>query len=136
MLIDKVRKYSDKEKYDFNCSERMLFAASDEYGLKVPEDAMKAMASFGGGMGIESICGAATGAISVIGIIFTKDRAHATPKVRELTIEFMNKFQDKLRTHNCDELKKEYKDEVKGCGHMLDTAAIILDEIIIREKGE
>lgn len=136
MLVDKVRKYDDKIKYDFNCSERIMYAANDEYDLNISSDTMKAMASFGGGMGIESVCGAATGAISVIGIMFTEDKAHTTPKVRELTIEFMNKFKDKLRTHKCYELKKEYRNDQIGCSYILDSAAEVLDQIIKREKGE
>ena len=132
MLMDKINKYYTT-KYDLNCSEVMMYAASDEYNMNLKSETLKTMSSFGGGMGIESVCGAITGSLSVIGILFTKERAHEGDRVKKLCQEFFQKFEAKLSTNNCRSLKAEYKKEDIGCRVMIETAAIILDEIVIRE---
>ncbi len=50
-------------------------------------------AGFGGGMKIQSVCGAVTGAIMAIGLKYGKN----TTKARETIIEFLHKFQ---KAHN------------------------------------
>ncbi|MGL5244271.1 MAG: C-GCAxxG-C-C family protein [Sarcina sp.] len=134
MLIDKAKAYWNK-KYDLNCAECIMYAANDEYNLNLSKETLKVMAAFGGGMAIESICGAATGAIGTIGIIYTNDRGHESPRVKKLTKEFMDKFYEELGTHKCDELKAKYKkDDVDRCIVMIESAAKVLDDIIIRER--
>ena len=132
MLMDKINKYYTKE-YDLNCSEVMMYAASDEYNMNLKSDTFKTMSSFGGGMGIESICGAITGSLAVIGILFTKERAHEGDLVKKLCQEFFQKFEANLGTNNCAELKAKYRREDVGCKAMIEVAAIILDEIVKRE---
>jgi C_GCAxxG_C_C family probable redox protein len=132
MLMDKVNKYYTKE-YDLNCAEVMIYAASDEYNMNLKSETLKTMSSFGGGMGIESVCGAITGSLSVIGILFTKEKAHEGERVKNLCKEFFQKFETKLNTNNCTQLKAKYRKEDTGCRIMIETAAEILDEIVIRE---
>lgn len=135
MLLDKAREYYSKD-YDLNCAETIIYAANEEYDLNLTGETLKSMAAFGGGMAIESVCGAATGAIAVIGIIFTHKRAHESEKIKHLTSEFMNKFESELGTLNCRELKERYRNEDARCIKMIETAASILDEIVIRERKE
>lgn len=132
MLMDKINKYYTAE-YDLNCSEVMIYAASDEYNMNLKSETFKAMASFGGGMGVESVCGAITGSLAVIGILFTNERAHEGDRVKKLCQEFFRKFEKELGTNNCAVLKANYKKEYVGCRIMIETAAIILDEIVKRE---
>ena len=54
------------------------------------------MASFGGGMTIGSVCGAATGAIAALGVMFTTERGHQSPHVREMTSKFLNEFNKRM----------------------------------------
>ena len=102
MLMDKINKYYTKE-YDLNCAEVMIYAASDEYNMNLKSETFKTMSSFGGGMGIESVCGAITGSLAVIGILFTKERAHEGERVKNLCKEFFQKFEAKLGTNNCSD---------------------------------
>ena len=132
MLMDKINKYYTKE-YDLNCSEVMMYAASDEYNMNLKSDTFKTMSSFGGGMGIESICGAITGSLAVVGILFTKERAHEGDAVKKLCQEFFRKFQERLGSNNCSELKLKYRKEDIGCKIIIEVAADVLDGIVIRE---
>jgi C_GCAxxG_C_C family probable redox protein len=136
MLVETVLKYYDK-KYDLNCAECMLVAANEEYDLNIPKVAMKSMAAFGGGMGIGSVCGAATGAISVIGMMFAEDRGHASPQVKEMTVLFMDEFNKQLKSLECVPLKEMYfKDDGNRCLEMMKVAAVTLDKIITDNESK
>ena len=132
MLKETAIKYRAEE-YDLNCAECIIYAANEEYSLNLKEETLKVMAGFGGGMATGDICGVITGAIGVIGIMFTEVSGHKSPKVREMTIELINDFKEKLGYIKCVDLKKEYAD-VKRCTLMIETGAEILENIILKEK--
>lgn len=133
MLVEKVNKYRNSNTYGLNCAETMIYAANEEYNLKLDKNTFKTMAAFGGGMAIENVCGAVTASLAVLGIIFVQDRAHESTKIKDLSKEFFQRYSEKLGSYNCDKLKEQYRDEIKGCSIMLNTAAEILQDIIKRE---
>ncbi len=133
MLLEMVRKYYGKE-YDLNCAETMVYAANEEYGLNLNKETFKTMAAFGGGMAMEATCGVVTGSICVLGIMFTKERGHESDYVKTLTQEYIEKFKSECNALNCDNLKALYKKEDIRCLTIIEKGAIILDEIILREK--
>ena len=133
MLVDRVIKYYDKE-YDLNCAECMLVAANEEYDLNISKQTLMTMASFGGGMAIGSTCGAATGAIATLGIMFTDDRGHNSPHVREMTGKFLSEFNSRMETLDCIPLKEKYYDPEKRCLKMMKVSAEVLEEIINEYK--
>jgi len=132
MLIETVIKYRTEE-CDLNCAESIMYAANEEYNLNLSEETLKVMAGFGGGMTTGDICGVITGAVGVIGIMFTEVRGHKSPIVRECTREFIKEFKEKMAYTKCVDLKKEYKD-IKKCTLMIETGAEILDNIIRKEN--
>lgn len=66
--------------------------------------------------------------------IFTNERAHKSDHLKELVIEFQNKFNEKLKSSKCNELKPLYRTEKAGCNSIIFVAGEILDEIVSREK--
>lgn len=133
MLVEKLNKFYGKE-YNLNCSETILYAANEEYNLNLDKKALKLMAAFGGGMGVEGVCGAITGALGVLGVIFVEEKAHESEKIKSLSKEFIEEFKKRLGTENCSELKKRYKNEDIRCWKMIQTSGEILEEIIKRER--
>ncbi|MFA6939414.1 MAG: C-GCAxxG-C-C family (seleno)protein [Clostridiaceae bacterium] len=133
MLIETVKKYYGKS-FNLNCAETIIYAANEEYNLNLSCDALKMMASFGGGMGIESICGAITGSLSVLGIMFVKEKGHESDLIKSLSKEFFRKFEAEFGTKNCDELKTKYRNDDIRCSRMVYKAADILDGIINEKK--
>lgn len=134
MLLDKVKKYY-KTEYDFNCSETIMYAANEEYNLQLDKNTLKAMAGFGGGMAVEGMCGVITGGIAVIGIMFTKERAHESDYIKELTKEYVEGFKRLCKEVDCAPLKELYRTEEIRCAYMIENGAILLDEIIKREMN-
>lgn len=132
MLIEMVKKYRE-EKYDLNCAESIMYAANEEYDLNLSKETLKVMSGFGGGIGTGDICGVITGAVAVIGVMFTEVSGHKSPRVKEMAQKFISNFQDKLGYIKCDDLKKEYT-HIKRCTLMIEKGAEILEEIILKEK--
>jgi C_GCAxxG_C_C family probable redox protein len=135
MLVEKCEKYYDK-KYDLNCAETILYAANEEYKLNMGHNTLKLSGGFGGGMGVEGVCGALTGAVMVLGRVFVNKRSHESERVKLLTKELVERFTERLKTRQCDELKKLYRDDNKRCMDIVGAAAEILDDIIKRERGK
>lgn len=133
MLLEKARKYYNKS-YNFNCSETMLYAANEEYNMNLTKETFKTLAAFGGGMGVESVCGTITGSLAVLSILFTIEKGHESDRIKNLSKEFFQKFTEKLGTDNCAKLKSKYKNDEIRCTIMIETAAKILDEMVIREQ--
>lgn len=134
VLQDKCRKYYDKS-YDLNCAECILYAADEEYHLKLDRDAFKLAAGFGSGMAVEGICGALTGAIMVLGYMFVDKRAHESDRIKLLTREMVERFAEKLKTVNCRELKALYRDDEKRCFDIIEASAQILDDIVKKMRA-
>lgn len=134
MLKEIALKYYQKD-YDYNCAETILYAADEAYNMNLSKETFKVMAPFGGGLGVEDICGALSGAAAVIGLLFTNERGHESPKVRELTVKLVESFRSKLGTYNCRTLKEEYKTEAERCSTMIAVAAETLEEIIDKERS-
>ena len=132
MLKETVKKFRTEE-HDLNCAECIIYAANEEYNLNLTEQTLKVMAGFGGGMATGDVCGVLTGAIGVIGIMFTEVSGHKSPAVRQMTMELISSFKERLGYIKCIDLKSEYKD-VKKCTLMVETGAEILESIILKER--
>jgi len=89
------------------CSQAMLAAFAERYGL-TQDLALKLATSFGGGMGRQGLtCGAVTGALMVLGLdagrVDLEDDA-ARERTDALVEEFLRRFQEKHNYLNCNEL--------------------------------
>jgi C_GCAxxG_C_C family probable redox protein len=136
MLLDKVKKYYNKDVYDLNCAETIVYASNEEYNLNLNAYSLKGAAAFGGGMAIEDMCGVVTGALLILGMMFTQERAHESDRIKNLTIEFITRFSEVFGTTNCRQLKTDYRSDEERCSKMVNEGAIILDEIVTRELNK
>lgn len=118
------------EKEDYNCAEKILYGANEAYGLGLSKDALKLSAAFGGGMGIESVCGALTGAVMALSSKYVKDIAHEDEKIKELSKKLFEEYESEMGSINCKKLKVKYRKEDIGCKNVILAAAKILDNIV------
>ncbi len=123
--------YGNEE--DFNCAEKILNGANKAYELNLSKETLKLAAGFGGGMGIDSTCGALTGSVMVLSHMFVKERGHEGPRIKELTQELFSTFEEKMGNIMCAPLKKDYRTEELGCKNVILAAAEVLDAIVERE---
>jgi C_GCAxxG_C_C family probable redox protein len=97
------------EKFDqgFSCSQAVLFARCEEFGMD-PETALRVAGAFGGGMGhIGEACGAVTGALMLLGLKYGKVRAEdaeAKERTYAKVREYTDAFKAKRGSIKCSEL--------------------------------
>lgn len=120
---------------DWNCAERTLRGANAAYGLGLDDDALRLAGGFGGGMAVESVCGVVAGAVMALSALFVEERAHASEKIKPLTKEFIERFEQELGMADCARLKPKYRTPEEGCRSVLLAGAKVLDEIVARERG-
>ncbi|NMB10704.1 MAG: C_GCAxxG_C_C family protein [Firmicutes bacterium] len=118
---------------DLNCAETILYGANIAYQLGLDRDDLKVAAGFGGGMAIESVCGALTGAIMVLGRLFVEERAHENSRIKDLTQELFDLYIEEMGSIYCAPLKEAHRTETLKCRMVIIKAAEILDSIVERE---
>lgn len=121
---------------DFNCAEKIVYGANKAYSLGINEEDLKLSAAFGGGMGVESTCGVITGAMMVLGRMFTDTVQHQSDVLRPLTNEFLDKYRARMNSLDCAPLKEAHRTEEAGCSPVIIAGAEILDAIISREQSK
>src|SRR6056297_807114 len=108
MLKEKVVKYYSGER-ELNCAEAMIYGANEEYELNLDQKALDTMASFGGGMGVESVCGALTGGLAVLGVMFTCNKAMDAKKRKAIVTDFYKGFEKRFGTDHCQCIKDKFR---------------------------
>lgn len=130
---------------DFDCSQAILAAWCDDYGLD-KETALKVSCGLAAGMArLSSTCGAVTGACLVIGLKYGKYRQgdnDAKEKTFAAVQEFDRLFTAKHGSTNCRELlgvdlrhgdKELAREQVqKKCSGFVKDAAEILERLVQR----
>jgi len=91
----------------FMCSQALLVAYADQFGMD-RRTALKVSAAFGGGMGrMGEICGAVTGAFMVIGLKYGRTEVkdvESHEKTNRLVQEFVRRFKAVHESIVCREL--------------------------------
>lgn len=135
MLLALLKKGYGNDK-DLNCAEKILYGANWAYDLKLPAEALKLAAGFGGGMGVESVCGALTGGIMVLSHLYVKQCAHESSYIKELEGEFIKSFREEMGYDDCKCLKENFRNDEVKCNPVIFKAAEVLDRIILRENAK
>ncbi|MFO7849986.1 MAG: C-GCAxxG-C-C family (seleno)protein [Spirochaetia bacterium] len=120
-------------KEDLNCAESILCAANEAYAMELPRSACKLAAGFGGGMGIESVCGVVTGGVMALSSLFVVDRGHESDYIKTLTSEFIEEFYRHYGSLECKVLKEKHRTPLGDCKPIILEGAHILQKIIERE---
>jgi C_GCAxxG_C_C family probable redox protein len=124
----------------YNCAQVILAPYGDMFGLE-RENALKIGAPFGGGVAnTGDTCGAAIGALMVIGLRygtvkpvgwFKRAKLHRTSK------SFMKRFTNVCGSHRCEDLKCYYRSNNPEnirmktfCTHIVEKSVDILEDLL------
>ena len=132
MLKEKACDYFLNKGY--SCSESVLAAAADT-GL-IPDELINTGTGFSGGMGSGCLCGAISGAQIIIGYLWGKNK---TNTARAISKSFIEQFKSIHGGTCCRVLTSKFndfhsKERKSHCVNMVESASMILDEIINKEK--
>jgi len=143
--MNKTDKAVIKFKEGFNCAQSVLYSYTDEFGLS-KDLATKIATGFGGGMGRkQEVCGAVTGALMVIGLMYGRGDEEGKEK-QEITYSkvqfFIDSFIKEFGTVNCKGLlngcclltaegQKAFKENklIERCYEYVKTSCRIIDQI-------
>lgn len=112
---------------DYNCAEKIFYGANEAYGLGLSEDDLRLAAGFGGGMAIESACGALCGGVMAISRLLVEKNAHAAKELKPRLKSLFQEFEEEMGSIQCSQLKKDYRTPEKKCQVVIEKAAEILD---------
>ncbi|WP_027339474.1 C-GCAxxG-C-C family protein [Halonatronum saccharophilum] len=136
----------NKFREGYNCAQSLIFSYSDKVNIS-KDLALRLANGFGGGMGRkQEVCGAVSGGILVLSLLYGRGESEdkekqeeAYSKVREL----IDKFEDKYGTINCKKLLDgcslltpegqevfKSKQMIKRCYGYVDYTVKTLEEII------
>lgn len=162
-ILEEVQNKAFKyEKEYYGCSQCVLLAVQEVFGLE-NEDVFKAATGFAGGIGFKgSVCGALTGGIMAIGLKYGRDvqtfLRHDPEKTRfktfRLTRKLWKKFEKTYESCICQDIQKkifgksydlwdpkEYMKFEKDGGHGLDGCPLVVKkaakwvaELLLKEK--
>ncbi|MFZ4521716.1 MAG: C-GCAxxG-C-C family protein [Bacteroidales bacterium] len=137
----------------FSCSQSVLAAFSEEFGLS-EDDCLRISCAFGAGMGRRQLtCGAVTGALMVLGMKYGRAKGEDVSKklnTYKKTTEFFEEFRKKhgstdckdllqgLDMNNPEDLKKieELNLFLTTCYNCVTNAVEILESIMANEPCE
>ena len=144
----KALEYFDRH---FHCSQAVLAAFSDKTGL-TEEQSLKLGGCFGSGMRKGEVCGACTGALMVLGLLYGQyDENDLASRERANLVneQMMEQFAAKAGSYICNELLGEDIKTPEGlarvreqnlfhtlCPKMVATAVMILEQIIADQEKD
>lgn len=118
---------------DYNCAEAVIRTANEEFDLHIPEESLKLVSGFGGGMGCGDACGALSSAIAVISAFFVDGQAHATEGFGEKCGAFCQDFIKKEGSTRCDEIKENNIEEGRRCFKTVEETYALLIKLLASE---
>ena len=135
----------------FNCAQAVAVAFCDVTGLEKNQTA-KMVSAFGGGMGrLREVCGAVSGMLMVLGLLYGYDEEDGDPKKKQLYKDVQalaGKFREECGSIICREILKnppsdpnpsprtaEYYAK-RPCARMVMTAAKLMDDFIAEHPLE
>ena len=137
--MDHVERALEINRSGYNCAQSVLCAFSDLTGLD-EKTSLAIAAGLGGGLRSGEVCGAVSGAVLVLGMLYPfADSAdfEAKQRIAALAKELCAGFKEKYGTVRCAELLKRTEGEEKRykyCPDCVRDCAQLLEEMIAKQK--
>ena len=105
-----LRDYAEKHyRAHHNCAESLLLAANDQYALGLSDRDIQLMKAFGGGMGVGGACGALTGVLAALSLIYPTTASAVEGGIRADSAKLVREFEAALTSQDCDVLQPLYR---------------------------
>jgi C_GCAxxG_C_C family probable redox protein len=129
-----------------NCAERTFLAIHGIITTDIPEHAVSMLTGFGGGIGgsHQSVCGAVTGSIAALNLVWgrRKPASESSKPAYVIASEFLNQFKSRFSTEICGELigdllrvnKFQSEERKDRCYQYCDNAMKLCLELLIQHN--
>ncbi len=118
MLKDRALYYY---KNGFNCSQCLLKACENVYGIPISKQSLKLCTAINNGFGIDNICSVLISGIMIFGLLFDEITA------KKLRLQLLTIFKSK-HSLDCMSLKKEFAG--KNCDAIIVEISDIVEKLI------
>lgn len=116
--------------FHMNCAEVLLRAANDNYVLNLNDDHYKMLQGFGAGFYSGKTCGAFSGSLAALGILFTEERPSDQAKMIQAAKLLVKEFENEFGSLNCDYIKEHHRDAVTACNPVKLRAAKVFNRVV------
>jgi len=110
----------------YNCSQCIVKAAGNIYGIPAPEQVLSACQGINAGLGIGYMCDILLAGVMVFGLLFDET------STKRLRIRLLSRFSEKHPQMDCCVLIKLRKDDTR-CEGLIGETADLIEEIIAEE---
>ncbi len=138
MLENRIKKAAEFHNQGMNCSQSVVCAYCDIFGVD-EKTAFRLSEGFGAGMGVQTICGALSGLIMLLGLKNSSGSCENITKgsTYKLAKEASEKFKAKVGSTVCAEIKGlNGKPILRTCQGCIEDACILFEEFVKEENIE
>ncbi len=144
MYEDRVAQAVENYKNGYNCSQAVVAAFADLYGMD-KRMALRMAASFGGGIGrMRLTCGAACGMFMLVGLeTGSDDLSDKAAKMHnyEVVQQLARRFKEENGSLNCGELlglvpTDHPMPKKRSCSMMVESAARLFADYLVAQQGK
>ena len=112
------------------CAAKIPGFADGEMRLDAPEETVKAMAGFGGGMGCGNVCGAVTGGVAALSCKYVEgDGGHTSPTLMQKVKTYIRLVKTEYGSEQCKMLKPQFFSKEERCYQTILRIAEVLDRV-------
>lgn len=101
----------------YNCSQCIIKAANEKYGLQLPNECIKMCIGVNNGFGIGSVCSVLMACIMILSVMYPDD-------IKSKRMKMINEFVCKNGSVNCGKIMKN------DCINIIESSCDILENII------
>ena len=144
-IMEREKQIPQEERmlYHTNCAENLLTSANRKYGLGLPEEYIRLVSPYGGGMLTGNTCGALLGAVAALGLMYGEEKPTANTKMKAAVKAYIKVFDETFHSFKCSEIKPAFQDENRTCtpvivkaGQLFDYVVEHIDEICAEEAKQ
>lgn len=136
-LEERIEIAKKLHKSGYNCAQTVACAFAEDYGMD-KETLLKVSEAFGGGMAMQSVCGAVTGMLILAGLECADgnvDNPKTKGKTYKLVKALEKEFEETNGTLICKELKSgNGSNGVVSCNTCIETAVAMYHRYLSEEK--
>ncbi|MBC3887197.1 hypothetical protein GH810_02595 [Acetobacterium paludosum] len=129
-VFGKDKPVEEQPLYHMNCAETLLRAANDKYDLNLNDDCYKMLQGFGAGFYSGKTCGAFSGSLAALGVLYTDERPSDQAKMTQATKLLVKEFEAEFGSLDCDYIKEYHRDSVTGCNPVKIRAAQVFNRVV------
>ena len=105
-------------------------AADRKYSLNIPEEYVRLVLPYGGGLNTGHTCGALLGNLAALGMLYGEDKPTLNTKMKAVVKAYVRLFEETFHSLDCAEIRPAFKDENGSCAPVMVKAGELFDYVV------